>query len=82
MARMIKVAGARGAVIRVAVAGSAQPACAADEEATETTSDALIDGVFLEIPGAMVTTHLPDGEGEPLACVPPRRVFRGTRRWI
>ena len=76
MAGMIDVAEARGATIRMAVAGSAQPARAVDEDAFETMCGALIDAVstgcdavFLEMHGAMVTSHLSDGEGELLARV-------------
>lgn len=76
MAGMIEVAEARGATVHLAVAGSAQPARAVDADAFETMSAALVeavrvgcDAVFLEMHGAMVTTHLDDGEGELLARV-------------
>ncbi len=76
VAGMIAAAEAAGDVVRVAVAGSAQPARAVDADAFETMSSALCDAVrdgcdavFLEMHGAMVTTHLDDGEGELLARV-------------
>jgi len=74
MAGMIAAAEARGIAVEMAVAGSANPARAVDEEAFETLSAALCDAVragcdavFLEMHGAMVTSHLDDGEGEILA---------------
>jgi microcystin degradation protein MlrC len=75
-AGMIAAAEAAGATIRMAVAGSAQPARAVDADAFEAMSGALCDAVrrdcdavFLEMHGAMVATHLDDGEGELLARV-------------
>ncbi|WP_163353480.1 M81 family metallopeptidase, partial [Escherichia coli] len=60
----------------MAVAGNAQPSRAVDAEAFEVMADALCDAVrqgcdavFLELHGAMVTSHLGDGEGELLARV-------------
>ena len=76
VAGMIAEAETAGAEIVMAVAGSAQPARAVDADAFETMSAALCesvragcDAVFLEMHGAMVTTHLDDGEGELLARV-------------
>lgn len=76
MAGMIAAAEAAGATVHLAVAGSANPARAVDEDAFEIMSAALCnavregcDAVFLEMHGAMVTTHLDDGEGEILARV-------------
>jgi microcystin degradation protein MlrC len=76
MAGMVAVAEAAGAEIHMAVAGSANPARAVDEDAFETMVAALCeavragcDAVFLEMHGAMVTTHLDDGEGEVLARI-------------
>jgi microcystin degradation protein MlrC len=73
---MIAAAEAHGAEIRMAVAGAAQPSRAVDADAFETMSGALCDAVrqgcdavFLEMHGAMVTTHLDDGEGELLARI-------------
>jgi microcystin degradation protein MlrC len=75
-AGMIAAAEAAGATVRMAVAGAAQPARAVEADAFETMSRALCDAVregcdavFLEMHGAMVTTHLDDGEGELLARV-------------
>jgi len=74
MAGMIAAAEAEGASVEMAVAGSANPARAVDEDAYEAMSSALCaavragcDAVLLEMHGAMVTTHLDDGEGELLA---------------
>jgi microcystin degradation protein MlrC len=76
MAGMIAAADAAGADVHMAVAGSANPARAVDEGAFETMVSALCkavragcDAVFLEMHGAMVTTHLDDGEGEILARI-------------
>jgi microcystin degradation protein MlrC len=76
IAGMIAAAEEAEATVRVAVAGSALPARAVDEDAFETMSAALCDAVregcdavFLEMHGAMVTTHLDDGEGELLARI-------------
>ena len=76
VAGMIAAAEEAGAMVRVAVAGNAKPARAVDADAFETMSTALCDAVrqgcdavFLEMHGAMVTTHLDDGEGELLARV-------------
>ena len=76
MTGMLAVAEKAGAEVVMAVAGNAQPSRAVDEAAYEQMADALCravregcDAVFLELHGAMVTTHLGDGEAELLARV-------------
>lgn len=76
MTGMLAVAEEAGAQVVMAVAGNAQPSRAVDAEAFEVMAEALCqavrqgcDAVFLELHGAMVTSHLGDGEGELLARV-------------
>ena len=72
MAGLITAAEQAGAKVDLLVFGTARPARAVDEDAFEAMTAALcdalskggFDGLLLEMHGAMVTSHLDDGEGE------------------
>lgn len=76
---MIAIAEAAGAEVDLIIFGTARPSRAVDEDAFEAMVGALCaaleqggyDGLLLEMHGAMVATHLDDGEGEIL-----RRIHR------
>jgi microcystin degradation protein MlrC len=77
MSGMIAAAEAGGAEVDLIVFGTAMPARAVDEDAFETMCGDLCaaiakggyDALLLEVHGAMVTSHLDDGEGEILERV-------------
>lgn len=77
MSGMIAVAEADGVEVDLIVFGNAMPSRAVDEDAFELMCGALCkaiakggyDALLLEMHGAMVTSHLDDGEGEILERV-------------
>lgn len=71
MSGLIGAAESAGAEVDLVVFGNAKPSRAVDEDAFETMCGVLCDAIatgsydalLLEAHGAMVTTHLDDGEG-------------------